>query len=286
MPQNQTLFGVLLIAFAASFVAVDTIIIRMVSDEVHPFEIAFFRNIFSLIVVAPWLLRSGLSGLKTSRLPIHIARALLKLAAMICLFTAIKMLPLAAVTAIVFTAPLFVTAGSMAFLGEPRYRGRLIALLVGFIGVLIVIRPGADIFDVNVGYAVLAAVGLGGVGLLMKYLSVREHPPSVVSLNLLLTAPVAFVLMLPAWTLPSPSIMALLVAQGLLGGLSQLCVARAMSIADASVLAPIEFLKLPVVVILAWLIFGETSDWWTLAGGTVIFASTFAIVVRERFAST
>lgn len=282
MFRSPTVLGAMLMAFAAACIAVDTMIIRVVSQEIHPFEIAFFRNFFSLVAVAPWLWRVGRVGLKTGRMPLHIGRALLKLAGLICFFYAVKTMPLATVTAIAFTTPLFVTIGSMVFLGEPPLRRRMLALAAGFIGVLIVIRPGATPVDAAVLLAILSALCLGGVGLLMKYLSVREHPPAVVSLNLLLTTPAALLLMLPVWTMPSPHILGLMMVQGLIGGMSQLCVSRAMSMADASILAPMDFLKLPLVVALAWLIFSEPSDWWTLVGGTVIFAATIAIVTLER----
>lgn len=279
---NPVLRGAILMTIAASSVSVDTIIIRYVSADIHPFEIAFFRNLFSLIVLAPWIARSGLAGLKTTRMPLHVARAALKLAALICFFYVIKLLPLAVVTSIAFTTPLFVSIGSMALFGERAHLGRLMALAAGFSGVLIIVRPGTAVFDPNAFVALAAAIGLGGVGLLMKYLSVRENPPAVVSLNLLLTVPIAFVVMLPVWSTPSLPILGLLVVQGILGGVAQLCFSRAMSLGDASVLIPIEFVRLPLVTVLAFLIYGETTEVWTIVGGVVIFAATIALVHREQ----
>jgi drug/metabolite transporter (DMT)-like permease len=279
---GPTVTGARLRGFAVSCVALDTMLIRIVSQHVHPFEIAFFRNLFSVVAIAPFLLRSGFGGLRSDRMPLHIARALLKLLALICFYFAVSAAPLAMVTAIAFTSPLFVTLGSMAFLGETWRKARVIALAVGFSGVLLVIRPGAAPIDVSVGFAVLSAVGLGGVGLLMKYLSVREPPHAVVALNILLTIPAAFLLMVPVWITPSPAVLALMMVQGLLGGIAQLSVSRAMSMADASIISPIEFLRLPLVVVLAWLLFAEPSDVWTMLGGTAIFAATLSAVLHER----
>jgi drug/metabolite transporter (DMT)-like permease len=279
---NPILRGAILMIIAAISISIDTIIIRIVSAEVHPFEIGFFRNLFSLVVLAPWLVRNGLRGLRSPRIPLHWARAVLKLAAIICFFYAVKLLPLASVTAIAFTTPLFVALGSMLLLGEPALKRRVLAVFAGFVGVLIVIRPGAAVFTPDVFVALAAAVGLAGVGMMMKYLSVRESPPAIVSLNLLMTAPIALVIMLPVWTVPGPEIFGLLVVQGLLGGLSQLSFSRAMSMADASVLIQLDFLRLPLVVMLAAIFFGEPADVWTLVGGTVIFGATVALVGRER----
>jgi drug/metabolite transporter (DMT)-like permease len=189
---------------------------------------------------------------------------------------------MAMVTAIAFTSPLFVVLGSMAFLGEPWRRIRLVGLALGFAGVLMVIRPGLAPVDASVILAMLSALGLGAVGMLMKYLSVREAPHSVVALNIVLTIPIAALLMLPVWTTPSPAMLGLMAVQGLLGGISQLSVSRAMSMADASIISPIEFGRLPLVVVLAWLLFREPTDIWTIAGGTVIFAATLATVLNER----
>ncbi len=279
---NPTVAGALLMAFAVSCVAVDTMIIRVVSTEIHPFEIAFFRNLFSVVAVLPFLVRNGLGGLKTPRLPLHIGRAALKLLALVCFFFAISQSPMAMVTAIAFSSPLFIALGSMALLGEPWRKVRLAGLAIGFAGVLIVIRPGFAPIDASIGFAMLSALGLGGVGLLMKYVSVREAPHSVVALNVLLTIPIAALLMVPVWTMPSPMMFGLMIVQGLIGGVSQLCVSRAMSMADASIISPIEFLRLPLVVVLAWLLFREPTDVWTIAGGTVIFAATLATVLNER----
>src|SRR5690606_38607263 len=136
--------------------------------------------------------------------------------------------------------------------------------------------------DASIVFAMLSAVGLAGVGLLMKYVSVREAPHSVVALNVVLTIPMAALLMIPIWTTPSPMMLGLMIVQGLIGGVSQLCVSRAMSMADASIISPIEFLRLPLVVVLAWLLFQEATDMWTIMGGTVIFAATLATVLHER----
>jgi drug/metabolite transporter (DMT)-like permease len=274
--------GALLMVLAVSGVAVDTMLIRVVSAEIHPFEIAFFRNLFSVVAVLPFLVRAGWGGLKTTLLPLHVLRAGLKLFALVCFFFAVANSPMAMVTAIVFSSPLFIALGSMAFLGEPWRRVRLVGLAVGFAGVLVVIRPGLAPIDTSVVLAVLAALGLGGVGLLMKYLSVREPPHTVVALNVVLTIPIAAVVMLPVWVTPSPFMFALMAIQGLIGGVSQLCVSRAMSIADASLMSPIEFLRLPLVVILAWVLFREVTDMWTIIGGIVIFSATLITVISER----
>lgn len=270
-----------LMTFAVSCVAFDTIIVRMISAEIHPLQIAFFRNLFSLVAIMPWMLRLQLGALTSARLPSHVARAAVKLGALICFFYAASMSPLATVTAIAFTSPLFVALGSVVILGEPFRFSRVLALVLGLIGVLVVIRPGIVPFDAGILMAVISAIGLGAVGLLMKYLSSREEAVTVVSLNLLLTVPAALLLALPVWTMPSPANLALMTVQGVLGGLSQLSVSRAMGMADASLLSPIEFLRLPLVVVLAWLLFQEVSDLWTLVGGAVIFSSSLILVFGE-----
>lgn len=279
---SPALRGALLMLVMAACVAIDTIIVRLVSSEVHPFEIAFFRNLFSLPVLLPFFLASGLSGLRTPRAIIHVSRALLKLGSLICFFYSVALLPLATATAISFTTPLFVAFGAMLILGEGLNLRRIAALGLGFVGVLIVVRPGFVALDHGVVLALTGAVGLGIAGMLIKFLSVREEPGTVVGLNLVLTIPVALLLMLPVWHTPSLATLGLLIIQGLVGGVSQLCYSRAMSLADASLLLPIEFIRLPLVGFLAWAMFAETPSLWVLLGALLIFAGAYAAVQGGR----
>lgn len=265
----------------AGCTALDAAIIRLVGETIHPFEIGFFRVLFALILVAPWLLRNGLAELRTDFLPLHAYRAILKLFAQIAYFYAILVMPLTDVAAIGFTKPLFVAIGAVLFLGEVMRARRWVAITIGFVGVLIILRPTSGVFEPWILSAVIAAIGLAGVNLMMKYLSGREATTRILAWNLMISVPIALILALPFWTTPSPSVLGLLLLQGGLGATAQFSAARAMRLADASVLTAVEFVRLPLVAMIAFVFFGEVSDFWTWTGAGVIIASTFYLVRRE-----
>lgn len=268
-------------ALLAAATALDAAIIRIVGETLHPFEIGFFRVTFALVLIMPWLLRAGLGTLGTGFLLIHGLRAVLKLAAQIAYFYAVLVMPLADVAAIGFTKPMFVAIGAFLFLGEIMRVRRWAAIALGFVGVLIVLRPAGEIFDPRMLSAVAAATGLAGVALMMKFLSSREATSRILAWNLMISVPVAFVLAIPVWVMPSPYLLMLLLLQGALGALAQYSAARGMRLADASLLTAVEFIRLPLVALIAFLMFGEIADFWTWIGALVIFAATFYLVRRE-----
>jgi drug/metabolite transporter (DMT)-like permease len=270
----------LLMLVVAACNAIDTVIIRIVAEDLHPLEIGFFRNLFSLLLILPWLHRVGPGVFLTSRLSIHVARAAIKLAALVSLFYAITIMPLADVTAIAFTTPLFVAIGAVLFLGETMRFRRWGAILIGFLGVLVVLRPGTAVFDPRMLAAVASAIGLATIALLLKFLAGREPPATIVGLNLFITVPLALLLALPVWVTPSLDVLGLMALQGALGALAQLSVTRAMALADVSFLMPIEFMRLPLVVVLAYVAFGELAGPWVWAGAVLIFVSTFYLARR------
>ena len=274
--------GPLLMLVAVGCIALDTLLVRLVSSHIHPLEIVFFRSLFGLVAVVPHLLRHKLRGIATGRLPMHTVRAAFKIAGLVLLFAAIARLPLALVTVIAFTTPLFICLGSVLFLGERLRTPRVVALVLGFVGVLVAVRPGVAPMDLGIVMAIGSALVIAGVMLIMKFLSVREPPPTVVSINLLLMLPLTLPFMAFVWVTPSPEALGLLFLSGALSGVAQLSASTAMSMTDVSILAPIDFLRLPMVALLAWTFLGETTDLATVLGGTMIFAGTLGLILGER----
>jgi drug/metabolite transporter (DMT)-like permease len=273
-----TVAGGCLMTAAAFAVALDTVIVRIVVQELHPAVIVLFRTLFGLLVLAPWAARAGASGFRTRKLPLHLVRALLKLGALVCFFYAVAVMPLAEATAIVFATPLFAAAGAVLFLGEHMSPRRAASTLAGFLGVLVILRPAAGSLGSGTLAAVAAALGLAAVGLMVKQLSRHDPPNTIVVLNLALSVPLALLIAVPFWTTPSVAALGWLVLQGLLGAAAQLSVTRAMRIADASLMMPIDFARLPFVAALAYAAFGEVPDLWTWVGAAVIGTSTLALL--------
>lgn len=274
----NNLRGAGFMVLSTTCLALDAGLIRVTSRTVHTFEIAFFRSLFSFCFMAPWLLRAGSTALATSRLPLHLVRAVLKLVSLCTLFYAISVLPLSDVTAISFTAPFFVAIGARFFLGESLHLPAWLAVVTGFAGVLIVLRPGTGVFEPVVLLAVLSAACSAGIIIVVKFLNTTEPPVRLVGLNLALSVVLALVASIPVWSFPDPRTLGLLAGQGVLGLISQASIVRAMGLADASSVMPLEFVRLPLVVVIAWVAFDEGVEVWTVLGGIIIFAASFGLV--------
>lgn len=266
---------------AALGFSVMNVVIRMVSAELDPLQIAFFRNLFALSFMLPWLMRVGFTSLRTTRLGMHVWRAVFGLAAMVCWFYAIALLPLAEAVALNFTVPLFATAGAAVVLSETVRARRWTATVVGFLGVLIILRPGFADVTPAMALPVVAAAFMATATLIVKSLSRTEAPGTVVLyMNLILTPlsliPAAFV-----WRWPDGSTWLLLILLGVVAALAHLALTRAYAAADASFVVPFDYARLPLIAVIAYFAFGEVPGLWTWVGGAVIAASTLYILRRE-----
>jgi len=255
--------------------------IRYASSELHPFQIAFFRNLFGLLFALPLLIRAGPGLLRTDKLRLYLLRCSIGIVSMLAGFWSIVNLPLAHAVALSYSTPLWVTIGAVLVLHEVVRARRWTAVIIGFIGVLIIVRPGADDFTTASLVAVSAAVLSGCVAISIKFLSRTEHPDAIVVFTTMIWVPMSLLPALFVWEWPSLSGWGWVALAGFLGTSAHMCWTRAFKIGDASALTPLSFVQLPVVAMLAWLLFGESLDRWTLLGSTVIFLSTAYIARRE-----
>ena len=278
---SAPLQGALYMTGAALCFSVMNIAIRIVAAELDPLEIAFFRNFFALVFMLPWLFRAGLGALRTAHLAAHVWRAVIGLVAMICWFYSIALLPLAEAVSLNFTVPLFATVGAVIFLGEVVRARRWSATLLGFLGVLIILRPGVTELSPAMALPVVAAGFMAVSTLLVKSLSRSDSPAAIVLyMNLILT-PISLVPALFVWRWPGWSALALLVLVGLLASVAHILLTRAYTKADASAVMPFDYARLPFIAALAFLVFGELPDLWTWIGAAVIAASAIYIARRE-----
>jgi drug/metabolite transporter (DMT)-like permease len=250
------------------------VVIRFASEDVHPFEVVFFRNLFSLLFMVPWLVRTAAStGVRTGKLGFYVLRAAVAFISMLTWFYGINLVPLATAQALNFTAPLFATVLAALILKESVRARRWSAVAIGFIGVTIVLRPFGAV-DADMLW-ILASAATGAMGAItVKFLVRTESASSIVTWMVLLGTPMALVPALFVWTWPSLVGLAWLLVLGALGTLSHLSMARALGAADASVCAAFEFLRLPYAALLAWFFFGEPTDAWTWIGAAIIAGTT------------
>jgi drug/metabolite transporter (DMT)-like permease len=256
--------------------------VRHVSAAVHPFEIAFFRNLFGLLVIAPWLMRLGLAPLRTTRIATHGVRAALNVMAMLMFFMALSLAPLTDVTALAFTAPIFASLLAMVLMGELVGWRRWSAIGFGFAGVLVVLRPGLGEIGGGEVLALVAAAVWGGVLVIIKDLGRTDTSVTITAYMSLLMTPLALVPALFVWQWPDWQSLAWLVAIGILGNLGQLTTAQALREGDTSVVMPFDFGKLVWITVIAYLAFAEVPSPFAWLGGGMILASAVYIAVRER----
>jgi drug/metabolite transporter (DMT)-like permease len=255
--------------------------IRLASSQLHPFEIAFFRNLFGFVFTLPLLYRYGWGILRTDKLPLYFLRCAIGIIGMLAGFWAIVHLPLAQAVALSYSTPIFVTIGAVFVLGEVVRARRWTAVIVGFLGVLVLMHPGTDSFNFASLVAVLAAVMSASVAISIKFLSRTESADAIVIYTTMIWVPLSLLPALYYWTMPTGITWLWIVLSGLLGTSAHMCWTRALKLADASLLTPISFLQVLVVGLFGWLLFDEVVDRWTIAGAAIIFGSSAYIAHRE-----
>lgn len=280
-PASQVRRAVGLMALAMLLFGVMAVCIRLASQQLHAFEIAFFRNVFGFVVLLPILWRHGPALLRTQKLGFYVVRCLIGMVSMLAGFWAIVNLPLAQAIALSYSTPLFVTIGAVIVLGEVVRARRWSAVIVGFLGVLVIVRPGSDAFTAASLVALLAAVASATVAISIKFLSRTEHPDAIVIWTTLLWIPMSLLPALMVWQMPVGITWLWIVLAGVLGSTAHMCWTRALKLGEASMLTPISFLQIIVVAAAGWLLFDEALDRWTVLGAAVIFGSNVYIARRE-----
>jgi len=271
----------LLMAASACLFGLMAVSIRYASAQLHPFEIAFFRCLFGALFALPLLRVHGIGILRTDKLGFYVARCLIGMLSMLAGFWAMVHLPLAQAIALSYSTPLFVTIGAVLFLGEVVRLRRWSAVVAGFVGVLVIMRPNGAGFAVDSLVAILAAAMSGMVTISIKFLSRSEPPDRIVLLTTMLWVPLSLGPALTVWQWPQAGIWPWLVAAGALGTGGHYCWTRALKLADASLLAPLSYLQLLVVAVLAWALFGEQVDGYTALGAAIIIGASLYIARRE-----
>lgn len=257
------------------------VIIRYVSDDINPIQIAFFRSFFGLIVFMPWIVQNGLGIFRTERLSLHMLRSGLNVVAMFMFFTALSLAPIARVTALGFTAPIFAALVGVILLRERFYLRRWTALLLGFIGMLVILRPGILAIDLG-SMLVLGSALLWGITLIViKVLGRTESSITTTAYMNLLLAILAFVPALLVWTTPSWEGWMWLMVIAISGTVAQVGLAQSLKEADAGTVMPLDFLKLIWVAILGYLLFAETVDSFTWIGAAIVLGSSVYLAYRE-----
>ncbi len=257
--------------------------VRVLTQHLPVFEVVFWRAFVASAAVIPWALTADQRrALATRRMGMFAVRAVAVYGANLTYFYAAATMVLASAVALQFVIPLFTVIGAALFLGETVGWRRSVATAIGFAGAVIILRPGFA----HVGWpeiAVLVSAAFYAVNWLMvKALTRTELARVIVFYMNVLIVPMALIGASFGWVWPDWSLAPLIVATGLAGWGAQICQARGFAAADASVVAPFDFLRLPMIAAAGWVLFHEAADIWTWVGASVIFGAATYITRRER----
>src|SRR5688572_5148915 len=255
--------------------------VKLLVEELPPLQVAWMRWITGIFWIAPFALAQGLKGLRTQELHLHGLRSIFHAGGYGLWYSALGAITLATTAALSFTGPLFVTIGAALFLGERVGRARWVAVLAGFAGVLVILRPG--LVEPNPGaLMMLAAVPLiAGSNLVAKVVAGRDTPVQVVFWQTVLAAIVFAPFGLWVWQQPNAAQWALALGAGFFGTLGYFLMTWAFRLLDISAVQPLAFLAIIWASLFDVVFFGKTADAWTFVGAAIIVAAGTAIVHRE-----
>ncbi len=238
-------------------------------------------DFFAFVVLLPMVMHAGIGNIATTQLKTYVIRSISGIIAMWTWFYAVTLIPIGEQTALSFLAPLFTTMGAALVLGEIVRMRRWLAIIVGFVGALIIIRPGIIEFSLGHFVAIATALAMGCSALIIKHLTRRDNPLVIVFISHLIMMPMALLPALYVWEWPSAEVWLILIITGPAAVIGHLTMTKAYKLADASFVAGVDYARLPFAVLFGWIMFGELSDLWTWVGASIIFASSFYVIRRE-----
>ncbi|MEG8229769.1 DMT family transporter [Candidatus Rickettsia tasmanensis] len=255
---------------------------KYLGTRLHSFEVAFFRFFFSSIVLLPFVVYYGKNTLKTSRPFVHILRGLLLFFGMTSWTYGLTIAPVTTATVVSFSIPLFTLILAVFFLNENIIWPRWVVTVVGFIGLVVTLKPHAEDFNREILYFVLAAISFAMLDIINKKFVIKESMISMLFYSAIVTAIVSLPVASQYWLTPSSFELALLFVLGSSGSLILFFLLKAFSMVDATATAPYRYLELVISAIAAYFIFNEFPDKSTLHGAVIIIPTTLFIIYSEK----
>jgi len=254
-------------------------------SEYYPLgQVLFFRGFFGLVLYFLIMPRDRIKNFYyTKRAGLHFLRSLFGLIALIAIFIALRNLPLATVVSISFAAPIFTTIFSIFFLNEKVRFYRWVAVLIGFIGIIVITEPGFHSLNIYYIYPIIFCLGLSYVAIAIRQLSTTE-PVWLISLNFSVAITFASLFTIPfGWIMPETKDLVLLCMIGLLGGVANLWLSQSFKLSEVSLVSPLKYLALVFGIIFGYLIWDEIPTIKTLLGALLVVVSSLIILRREIY---
>ena len=278
---NKKLFVIFLSLIGTGTAAVMVSGIKLLSQDLNPFIIAFYRCLFGVIIMLPFMIYNYPEAWKTHNIKLQFVRSAINVYSMISWFTAIGTLQLEKAAAIGFTTPLFTTILAIIFLGEVIRIQRITALIVGFIGILVVIRPGYIPFESGALWLLSAAITFSIVIIIVKKLTEKDSSLTTAFYQMAFMVPPTFFIALFFWESINISQFLLFIFVAIAGFITQFSFAQCLKMAETTFIMPIQFTKLIWLSLIGYFFFMEVPDIWTWIGASIIFSSILFIAYRE-----
>ena len=272
--------AVFFMIFSGFFATTMHCLIRFATEDHHPFEVAFFRTIFVLIIFLPLVARNGISSLKSNNIKLQTFRAIVGSVAMLCMFYGLSITELAKATALMFTVPIFATILAILFLKEIVGIRRWLAMIVGFTGAVIVLRPGVEL-----GFGpllILCASLMWSSSMLMaKTLTKTDSISSITFWQAAGLIPATFILAVPVWQWPNLSQLFMFLMIAIAGTLVHWFLNEALKRAEISALLPLDYLRLIWSVSMGFIFFNELPHAGLWFGAALILGASTYIGIRQ-----
>ena len=278
---NHNQFAIFLIIISIIFGTLMGTFIKLAQEELNVFTTGFLRFFFGFLIITPYILKTKFEVFSTKNLKIHILRSALNLPAMLLGFAALAMLPLEKMTAIHFIVPIIVTILAVIFLKEKIYLYRSIALVMGFLGMLIILRPG--IIDISIGIymALISSLIWSVVIILTKKVSKDDSAITILSHQYVYMSLFSFPLVIYFWDQPSLKTIIFILCAAMSGTILHIALNHAYKLVDVTMTQPYSFLGLVVSSIIGYFVFSDKPDFYTWLGASVIFCGVLLISYRE-----
>lgn len=255
---------------------------RELSADYTTFQILFFRSVIGVVLIGILVAHSGFHLLKTQHLTRHWLRNIAHFGGQYGWFYGLAYISLAEVIAIEFTTPIWTALFAFFLLGEKLSTARITALVLGIIGLLLILRPTTEALN-PAALAVLAgAVGYAFSYIQTKFLSATDAPLAILFYMTLMQLPFGLIPSVMDWKSPSLTMMPWILLVGVTAMSAHYCMTRAFKLADATVVVPMDFMRLPLIMVVGYLFYQESVDIWVLAGAVLMLSGNLINVRAEQ----
>ena len=275
--QNRahTLRGIYWMILGCANFAIMMTSVRYIGPDLDAIEIVFVRALFGLLMIIPILFRSGLSALTTEQIPLHMLRTLFAFAAMVTLYYALAVTPLADSISLTFLIPIFTTIVAALILKEKVGIRRWVATVVGFLGALIIVRPGINSINPYIILVVLSCVFYAATWSTIKVLTRKDSAVITTFYLNVMMVPLCIIPLIFVWKTPTLEQIFPLLVMAISGWAAHFCQARAFQETDTSAVMPFDFSRLIFGALFAWIFFDEVADKWVWVGAIVVFTAGY-----------